>query len=163
MATSDSRNQPFAMVAADAPAADKRPVEIEQHGIMRVDNYAWLRDDDWQEVLRDPAALDDDIRQHLEAENTFYDAATGDLEALREQLFEEMRGRTKEDDSTVPSKDGPYAYATRYREGGEYPVFVRTPREGGDETILYDGDEEGEGEALTGAELWRSFLQFLPA
>ncbi len=142
----DPLARPFALLAADAPAAEKRPEEIEQHGITRVDNYAWLRDEGWQEVLRDPAELDDDIRVHLDAENTFYEAATGDLEDLREQLFEEMRGRIKEDDSSVPAKDGDYAYAVRFREGGEYPIYVRTPRDGGDETILYDGDFEGEGE-----------------
>jgi oligopeptidase B len=137
---------PFAALPTDPPIAHKRPVEIEQHGIKRIDNYGWMRDENWQEVLRDPGKLDADIREHLEAENTYYETATGDLEKLREQLFEEMRGRIKEDDSTVPAADGDFAYAVRFRDGGEYPIFVRTPRNGGDETILYDGDLEGEGE-----------------
>ena len=141
----DTTDNAFAGLDAQAPVADKRPTEIEQHGVARVDNFAWMRDPDWQEVLRDPTALDADIREHLEAETTYYEAATDDLEALREQLFEEMRGRIKEDDSTVPDKHGPYAYAVRYREGGNYPVYVRTPRDGGDETILIDGDAEAEG------------------
>jgi oligopeptidase B len=137
---------PFASLPADPPVARKRPVEIEQHGVTRIDNYGWMRDENWQEVLRDPGELDGDIREHLEAENAYYEAATGDLEKLREQLFEEMRGRIKEDDSTVPAPDGDFAYAVRFRDGGEYPIFVRTPRHGGDETILYDGDLEGDGE-----------------
>ena len=60
---------PVFYVADDnpAPAAEKRPVEIEQLGRTRVDNFAWLRDAGWQEVLRDPAMLDDDIRAHLQA------------------------------------------------------------------------------------------------
>lgn len=140
--------KPFAMLSADAPVADKRPVEIEQHGEIRIDNYGWMRDDNWQEVLRDPSVLKPEIHDHLVSENDFYKAATGDLEQLRERLFEEMRGRIKEDDSSVPLKDGPFAYARRYREGGEYAIYVRTPRDGGDETILFDGDEEGEGEAF---------------
>ena len=137
---------PFANLSAEAPIAEKRPVEIEQHGVTRVDNYGWLRDQDWQEVLRDPSMLDADIHAHLDAENGYYETATADLEPLRERLFEEMRGRIKEDDSSVPAPDGDFAYAVRYREGGEYPIFVRTPREGGTETILFDGDLEGEGE-----------------
>ena len=137
---------PFSLLPADPPIAEKRPIVIEQHGIKRTDNYAWMRDEDWQEVLRDPGELDADIREHLDAENVFYGEATGDLKALRDQLFEEMRGRIKEDDSTVPATDGEYAYAVRYREGGEYPIYVRTPRDGGEETILYDGDIESEGE-----------------
>ena len=143
---SDPLSEPFALLAADAPDADKRPVEIEQHGKTRVDNFAWMRDEEWQEVLRDPAELDDDIREHLDAENDYYEEATSDLEGLRDQLFEEMRGRIKEDDSSVPAADGDYEYAVRFRTGGEYPIYVRTPRGGGDETVLYDGDLEGEGE-----------------
>jgi oligopeptidase B len=138
--------KPFAGLTASPPVARKHPVEIEQHGTRRIDNYAWLRDPDWQEVLRDPETLDAGIRAHLSAENAYYEEATRDLESLRDQLFQEMRGRIKEDDSTVPEVDGQFAYAVRFRGGGEYPVYVRTPREGGRETILYDGDLEGEGE-----------------
>ena len=122
-------NQPFAGLTATRPVAEKRPVAIEQHGVKRVDNYAWLRDQDWQEVLRDPGTLDAAIRAYLDTENAYYDDATDDLETLREQLFEEMRGRIKEDDSAVPAIDGDFAYAVRFREGGEYPIFVRTPRD----------------------------------
>jgi oligopeptidase B len=137
----------FVLVAdRDTPAAEKRPVEIQQHGQTRVDDYAWLRDDNWQEVLREPDLLQPDVRAHLESENEYYARATEDLEGLRERLFEEMRGRIKEDDGSVPTPDGSFAYAVRFREGGEYPVFVRTPRNGGEETILYDGDLEATGE-----------------
>lgn len=143
---SDTASQPFSMLDAEAPVARKVPVEIEQHGETRVDNYAWMRDPAWQDVLRDPGKLQPAIREHLDAENGFYEAATDELEPLREQLFEEMRGRIKEDDSSVPSPDGPFEYAVRFREGGEYPIYVRTPRGGGEEQILLDGDKEGEGE-----------------
>lgn len=142
----DETSSPFATVASEAPIVEKRPVEIEQHGVMRIDNYGWLRDENWQEVLRNPDVLRDDIRAQLTSENSYYESAMGDLEALRDTLFDEMRGRIKEDDSSVPAPDGRYAYAVRYREGGEYPIFVRTPRDGGDETILFDGDAEGEDE-----------------
>ncbi len=139
-------NNPFDLIDAESPVAERRPLEIEQHGIKRIDNYAWLRDAQWQEVLRDPGELDADIRSYLEAENGYYETATDDLAALREQLFQEMRGRIREDDSSVPQVDGDYAYSVRYREGGEYPIYVRTSRNGGKETILFDGDKEGEGE-----------------
>ena len=143
--TNDASN-PLDLVTGDPPVADKRPIEIEQHGAKRVDNYAWLRDDNWQKVLSDPDVLRSDIRDHLNAENEYYEDATDDLQALRDQLFQEMRGRIKEDDSSVPAPDGPYAYAVRYRDGGEYPIFVRTLRDGSGEKILFDGDAEGEGE-----------------
>ena len=142
----DTFSPPFSDLLGAAPVAEKRPVEIEQHGIKRTDNYAWMRDDNWQEVLRDPSRLAPDIREQLQAENAYYEKATGELEKLREQLFEEMRGRIKEEDSTVPFPDGEFAYAVRHRAGGEYPIFVRTPRNGGTETMLYDGDLEYQGE-----------------
>src|SRR5690606_18999201 len=59
----------------------------------------------------------------------------------------EMKGRIKEDDSSVPMKDGPFAYGTSYRTGGEHPRIFRTPREGGEKAILLDGDREAEGAA----------------
>ncbi|MEM8770709.1 MAG: S9 family peptidase [Pseudomonadota bacterium] len=127
------------------PSMEKRPVETTQHGISRTDNYAWLRDENWQQVLRDPTKLDADIRAALEAENEYYKAVTDDLEGLRDTLFSEMRARIKEDDSSVPQPDGDWLYWVKYREGGEYPVYVRKPRAGGGEQVLVDGDKESKG------------------
>lgn len=133
---------PFAGAAGiQPPAIEKRPLEITQHGRVRTDNYGWLRDERWQDVLRDPSVLDSDIRKMLEAETAYYRALTDDLEPLRATLFQEMRGRIKEDDSSVPAQDGPWRYWTRFREGGEYPVFMRAAADGKEQT-LFDGDKE---------------------
>jgi len=130
-----------------APRARKDPVEITQLGHSRTDEYAWLRDADWRAVMKDPSRLDPGIREHLEAENAYAEAVLQPLSELRETVFQEMRGRIKEDDSTPPSPNGGFAYYTRYREGGQYPIFARKPV--GDpnalETVLLDGDAEGEG------------------
>ena len=135
------------------PAAKREPFTIEQVGRTRVDPYHWLKDENWQEVMADPSVLREDIREYLVAENAYTKTYLEDpTEALREELFAEMRGRIKEDDSSLPNVDGPYAYLTRYREGGEYPIFARKPAaeiynsEAGDEVLL-DGDAMGEGEA----------------
>ncbi|MGV6801706.1 MAG: S9 family peptidase [bacterium] len=125
-----------------APIARKEPKEITQQGYTRVDNYAWMKDDNWQEVLRDPTLLRADIREHLEAEVAYYEASTDHLEPLRKKLFEEMKGRIKEDDSTVPVREGDFEYYSRFREGGNYPIFARKPVGSDAETILYDGDKE---------------------
>ncbi|MBK1794323.1 S9 family peptidase [Devosia sp. WQ 349] len=117
------------------------------HGVTVEDHYAWLRAQNWQAVMQDPSALDGEIRTYLDAENAYYEAHFGKpTEALRDKIFKEIRGRIKEDDSGVPSPDGPYAYNTRMLEGKQYPLIVRTPREGGEETILLDCNAEaGEG------------------
>ena len=125
-----------------APAVEKKPVEITQHGETRTDNYAWLKVDNWQEVLQDPSLLADDVRAVLEAENAYYEAVTDDLEPLRKKLFAEMRARVKENDASVPLPDGPWKYWYEYREGGEYPIFLRAPRDSDDRQIIYDGDAE---------------------
>ena len=132
---------------ARAPLAARRPSISRHHGIERVDDYAWLRADNWQAVMRDPTVLAPDIRAHLEAENAYAKAVMSDTEALQATLFAEMKGRIKEDDSTVPAPDGTFAYYTRYVTGGQHPVFCRTPRGGGAEQILVDGNALAAGQA----------------
>ncbi|MGY6708726.1 MAG: S9 family peptidase [Rhizobiaceae bacterium] len=134
-------------LSAQPPAAQTRPVTDTRHGIERTDDYAWLRAEIWQAVFRDPSVLDADIRAHLEAENAYQEQVLAGTGELRKALFAEMKGRIKEDDSSVPMKDGPYAYGMSYRTGGEQPRFFRIPRDGGEETILIDGDKEAESKA----------------
>jgi len=134
------------------PAAEKRPVSDTRHGITRTDDYAWLRADNWQAMFKDPSILDPAIRSHLEAENSYMNAAMEDTKSLQKTLFAEMRGRIKEDDSSVPTKDGAYAYGTSFVTGGEQPRYFRIPRDGDvkDETIraiLLDGDKEAAGKS----------------
>jgi oligopeptidase B len=129
------------------PRAEERLVTTTHHGHARVDEFAWLRAENWQEVMRNPGALPADIRAHLEAENAWFAAEMADTEALRETLFREMKGRIKEDDSTVPAPDGPWAYAVRYVEGGQHPLYVRERRAGGGEEIMLDGNALAEGRA----------------
>ncbi len=132
-------------MTATPPSPEKRQTSHTHHGIETKDAYGWLRDDNWQEVMRDPALLAPDIRAHLEAENAYTETAMADTKALQETLFDEMRGRIKEDDSSVPTPDGPYAYLTRELTGAQHPLLVRTPRDGGEESILLDANVEAEG------------------
>jgi oligopeptidase B len=131
-----------------APRAERQPKASTWHGITLTDDYAWLRAENWRDVMRDPDALDPKIRDYLEAENAYTQASLAHTETLQETLFAEMKGRIKEDDSTVPSADGPYAYYVRYREGGQHPIMCRQPREGGAEQELLDGDALAVGKAF---------------
>ncbi|MEJ6781344.1 S9 family peptidase [Aminobacter sp. Piv2-1] len=130
-----------------APETERRPVSDTRHGITRVDEYAWLRADNWQEVFRDPGLLDPAIRAHLEDENRYQAELMADTAGLRKTLFAEMKARIKEDDSSVPMKDGPFAYGSSYKKGGEQPRYFRIPSAGGSEEIILDGDKEAEGQA----------------
>src|SRR3989440_8572839 len=87
--------------ALTPPVAPRRPHSFTTHGLTIVDDYAWLKDPNWQEVLRDPGVLDPDIRKYLEAENDYTESLLGHTSILQKTLVKEMRGRIKEDDSSV--------------------------------------------------------------
>jgi oligopeptidase B len=125
---------------AAPPVAPRRAHAFTAHGMTVTDDYAWLKDANWQEVLRDPTVLNADIRHHLEAENAYTESLLGHTAPLQKKLVAEMRGRIKEDDSSVPSPDGPFAYFRKFREGGQHELFGRMPRDGGEAQIVLDGD-----------------------
>ncbi|GGA54884.1 S9 family peptidase [Pelagibacterium lentulum] len=129
------------------PIAQQRPHSDTRHGITRTDPYAWLRAENWREVMAEPATLPQDIRDYLEAENAWYESEFGEpTKALQETIYKEIRGRIKEDDSSVPAPDGPFAYLSRTREGDQYPLMARTLRDGGEEVVLLDCNAEaGDG------------------
>jgi len=130
-----------AMTKIAPPVAAKRPRVETWHNRIKTDDYAWLRADNWQEVMQDPSVLPEEIRSHLEAENAYLEAELADTKTLQEQLFAEMKGRIKEDDSSVPAPDGPYAYFSSFVTGGQQPRFCRIARDlSGPEQILLDGN-----------------------
>ena len=147
-----ARGPHHAAVAQTPPIAAKRPTELTRHGNTRTDDYAWLRDPDWRRVMREPAALDGEIRAYLEAENAYAQEVLAPVEDLRLALVAEMKARIKQDDSSVPSADGDYAYYRRYAVGWQHPVFCRRAivpgaagtagTAGAAEEVLLDGDRE---------------------
>ena len=122
------------------PHAQKRPHHSTAHGIARVDDYHWLKAENWQEVMHDPAVLPQDIRDYLEAENAYHEQEMAGTAHLQEKLFAELKGRIKEDDSSVPAPDGLYFYYSATVTGGQYARYCRRLRDGGDEQIMFDGD-----------------------
>ncbi len=133
------------MTLLPPPLAAEKSHVTSWHGVTLDDPFNWLRADNWQEVMRDPSALDPEIRAYLEAENAYADAALAGTTSLQKSLFEEMKARLKPDDRTVPSPDGPFEYFSSFAAGGQYPRLCRRPRGGGDEVILLDGNAEATG------------------
>lgn len=96
------------------PKATKKPHLLELHNDVRTDDYHWLRDRENQEVI-----------DYLNAENTYTEEVLAPVKEFREKLFQEMKSRIKEQDESVPYKDGNYWYYYRYEQGGEYPIYCR--------------------------------------
>ncbi|MFD1315823.1 S9 family peptidase [Namhaeicola litoreus] len=97
-----------------APIAEKIEKKLEIHGDTRIDPYYWLNDRD------NPKVID-----YLKAENEYYDQITVHTKQFQEELFQEMKGRIKEDDESVPYKDNGYFYITKYNIGEQYPIHTR--------------------------------------
>ncbi|MEM0905925.1 MAG: S9 family peptidase [Pseudomonadota bacterium] len=115
-----------------APLAPKRPKSVTHHGITITDPYHWLRADNWREAMEDPDQLSEEIADYLEDENDYTEDVMEPLEGLRTNLVAELRGRIAEDDWTVPSPDGSYAYGAMFVRGGEHPRLVRYRRDDGE-------------------------------
>ena len=99
-----------------APVAKKIPYELSAHGVTRIDNYYWMRDDE----RKDP-----EIIAHLEAENNHTKAQLAHTEVMQNRLFEEITGRLDKNDDSVPFERNGYWYYVRYEEGNEYPIYAR--------------------------------------
>ncbi|RZI99816.1 MAG: S9 family peptidase [Brevundimonas sp.] len=131
------------------PVARKIPVTIEQLGRVRTDDYQWMKDDNWQTVLRDPTVIKADVKEHLLAENAYREAMMASTLPLQAAMFKEMKGRIKEADSSVPSPDGPWEYFVEYRTGDQHPRYMRKPRVGGEAQMLLDANALAEGKAYS--------------
>ncbi len=127
------------------PIADKVPVEIEKHGDIRIDNYYWMRLTDEQRNDKTPDEHTQKVLDYLNAENDYFDQKMGHTEKFREDLFQEMKARIKEDDESVPYKENGYFYITRYEKGGQYPIYSRKKETlEADEEILFDVNKMAE-------------------
>ncbi|MDM1368595.1 S9 family peptidase [Myroides marinus] len=120
-----------------APVATVKPHELTAHNHTRIDNYFWLNDREDQEVI-----------DYLNAENAYYEAETAHTKAFQTDLFEEMKSRIKEDDSSVPYFYNGYYYITRFEKGKDYPIFSRKKESlEAEEEIMFDCNVMAEGQS----------------
>lgn len=118
--------------AQTPPVAAKKPHRIEHHGYVVEDPYFWLRDADY------PTVNDADVLAYLKKENDYFAGQMKPLAPLVETIFQEMKGRLKEDESSVPQKDGNYLYWRRYEKGAQYKQWLRKPVAGGPDELIID-------------------------
>jgi len=121
----------------EPPVAEKIPKELTIHGDIRVDNYYWLKERENPKVI-----------EYLTAENEYRDAVMKHTESFQKKLYDEIVGRIKKTDMSVPYKDSGYYYYSRYEEGGEYPVYCRKKETmEAEEEILLNVNEMAKGHA----------------
>jgi oligopeptidase B len=121
------------------PVAAKKPHSYTVHGITVEDPYDWLYDKSY------PTVDDEEVLAHVKAENAYFEAKMAAQAPFTEALFTEMRARIKEDDSTVPQKDGDYIYWSEFEEGAQYRKHWRKAVAGGEPQLLIDENELAKG------------------
>jgi oligopeptidase B len=121
------------------PRAEQRPHSYERHGYRVEDPYFWLKDQGY------PKVDDADVLAYLKAENAYFEAAMKPHAALVETLFQEMKGRIKEDESSVPVRDGDWLYWWAFAPGAQYRTWYRKPVGGGADQVILDEAAEAKG------------------
>ena len=129
------QNEKNTMTKSEAPVAKKVPKELIIHNDTRIDDYYWMNDREDSEVIA-----------HLEKENAYYNKLTAHTKDFQTSLFEEMKSRIKEDDSSVPYKQNGYWYVSRFETGKEYPIYSRHKGSlDAPEEIMFNCNEMAEG------------------
>ncbi len=133
-------------LAINAPTAKKVPEELKIHEDTRIDNYFWMRLSDQQKNAENPDAQTQDVLDYLNAENDYTETAMKHTEGLQKKLYDEIVGRIKKDDSSVPYNDNGYSYYTRFEEGMDYALYCRKElADGAKEEIMLNGPEMAKG------------------
>lgn len=121
------------------PVAERRPHSFTHHGITIEDPYFWLKDQGY------PKVDDKDVLDYLKAENAYFESNMAAHKPLIDTLFAEMKGRIKEDDSSVPQKDGNWIYWSKFDEGAQYRKYFRKAASGGEDILILDENELAKG------------------
>ena len=128
------------------PKAEIQAKSLTIHNSTRIDNYFWMRLTDKQKTAKNKDAQTQKVETYLNSENEYFDKVTASTNNFQEELFEEMKGRIKEDDTSVPYFRNNYFYITRFEKGSQYPIYSRKKENlEAKEEILFDVNKEAEG------------------
>lgn len=126
--------------------AKKIPKKLTTHDDTRIDNYFWMRLTDEQKNAESPDQQTKDVLDYLNQENEYLKSAMSHTEEFQEKLYNEIVGRIKKDDQSVPINENGYSYYSRYEEDDDYPLYCRKKIDGdGMEEIMLDGPEMAKG------------------
>jgi len=128
------------------PKAEIQAKSLTIHNSTRIDNYFWMRLTDEQKIAKNKDAQTQKVEAYLNSENEYFDKVTASTNNFQKELFEEMKGRIKEDDTSVPYFRNQYFYITRFEKGSQYPIYSRKKETlEAKEEVLFNVNEEAEG------------------
>jgi oligopeptidase B len=127
---------------ASAPKINKILNTVKIHNEELIDNYSWIKQKDWKEVILNPSKLNSQVKKYLDEENLFKENQLKDINDLEKKLFEELKSKIKNEDNSVPKKDGNYFYGYKYNKNSEYPIYYRKNITNNSEEIILDCEKK---------------------
>jgi oligopeptidase B len=127
---------------ASIPKINKILNTIKIHNEELIDNYSWIKQKDWKEVILNPNKLNAQVKKYLDEENFFKENQLKDIKDIEKKLFEELKSKIKNEDNSVPKKDGDYFYGYKYNKNSEYPIYYRKNIIKNSEEIILDCEKK---------------------
>ncbi len=127
---------------ASVPKINKILSTVKIHNEELIDNYSWIKQKDWKEVILNPNKLNAQVKKYLDEENLFKENQLKDINDIEKKLFEELKSKIKNKDNSVPKKDGNYLYGYKYNKNSEYPIYYRKNTTNNSEEIILDCEKK---------------------
>ena len=127
---------------ASVPKINKILNTVKIHNEELIDNYSWIKQKDWKEVILNPNKLNTQVKKYLDEENLFKENQLKDINDIEKKLFEELKSKIKNEDNSVPKKDGDYLYGYKYNKNSEYPIYYRKNTTNNSEEIILDCEKK---------------------
>lgn len=127
---------------ASVPKINKILNTVKIHNEELIDNYSWIKQKDWKEVILNPNKLNAQVKKYLDEENLFKENQLKDIKHIEKKLFEELKSKIKNEDNSVPKKDGNYFYGYKYNKNSEYPIYYRKNTTNNSEEIILDCEKK---------------------
>ena len=132
---------------ASIPKINKILNTVKIHNEELVDNYSWIKQKDWKEVILNPNKLNAQVKKYLDEEILFKEDQLKDIKDVEKKLFEELKSKIKNEDNSVPKKDGDYFYGYKYNKNSEYPIYYRKNIIKNSEEIILDCEKKSKRHA----------------
>ena len=127
---------------ASIPKINKILNTVKIHNEELIDNYSWIKQKDWKEVILNSDKLNVQVKKYLDEENLFKENQLKDIKDIEKKLFEELKSKIKNEDNSVPKKDGDYFYGYKYNKNSEYPIYYRKNIIKNSEEIILDCEKK---------------------